>query len=311
MLRDFAPGASAGLSRRSALGRLVGASAAIVGSVAAVRSSRFAASADAAPLGSWVGPTRKGFTMTDATPVASPAAAPLTVVLVHGAFADGSSWTGVIERLQARGIAVIAPANPLRGITADAAYTASRINQIPGPVLLVGHSYGGAVITNAATNANNVVGLVYVAAFAPDEGEVLGQVTPTSKDAILGPALMPLHYPTGQGNETAVEFMVDPAKVHEVFAGDLPVDAAAVVGATQRPIAQLAFTEPNGKPAWKTLPSWAVVATGDKAAGTDLTRSMAERAGAKITELDGSHVIMISQPQAVTDVIMTAIKAVS
>jgi pimeloyl-ACP methyl ester carboxylesterase len=105
--------------------------------------------------------------------------------------------------------------------------------------------------------------------------------------------------------------MVDPAKVHEVFAGDLPADAAAVVGATQRPIAQLAFTEPNGKPAWKTLPSWAVVATGDKAAGTDLTRSMAERAGAKITELEGSHVIMISQPQAVTDVILRAVQAVS
>jgi pimeloyl-ACP methyl ester carboxylesterase len=246
--------------------------------------------------------------VTDATPTA---AAPLTVVLVHGAFIDGSSWNGVIELLQAQGIAVIAPANPLRGITADSAYTASRINQIPGPVLLVGHSYGGAVISNAATNAKNVVGLVFVAAFAPDEGEVLGQVTATSKDAILGPALMPLQYPTGQGDETAVEFMVDPARVHEIFAGDLSAEAAAVAGATQRPVAELAFSEPNGKPAWKTLPSWAVVATGDKAAGTDLTRSMAERAGATITELDGSHVIMISQPQAVTDVILAAVKAVS
>ena len=246
--------------------------------------------------------------MTDATPTA---AAPLTVVLVHGAFADGSSWSGVIERLQAQGINVIAPANPLRGISHDSAYTASRINQIPGPVLLVGHSYGGAVISNAATNAKNVVGLVFVAAFAPDEGEVLGQVTATSKDAILGPALMPLQYPTGQGDETAVELMVDPAKVHEVFAADLPAAAAVVVGATQRPVAQLAFSEPNGKPAWKTLPSWAVVATADKAAGTDLTRSMAERAGAQITEVDGSHVIMISQPQAVTDVILSAVQAVS
>lgn len=246
--------------------------------------------------------------MTDATPTA---AAPITVVLVHGAFIDGSSWNGVIERLQEAGIPVIAPANPLRGITADSAYTASRINQIPGPVLLVGHSYGGAIISNAATNAENVVGLVFVAAFAPDEGEVLGQITATSKDAILGPALMPLQYPTGQGDETAVELMVDPAKVHEVFASDLPATAAAVAGATQRPVAQLAFSEPNGPPAWKTLPSWAVVATGDKAAGTDLTRSMAERAGAQITELDGSHVIMISQPQAVTDVILEAIAAVS
>ena len=162
-----------------------------------------------------------------------------------------------------------------------------------------------------ASNAKKVVGLVFVSAFAPDEGEVLGQVTATSNDAILGSALMPLQYPIGQGDATAVEFMVDPAKVHELFAGDLPAAAAAVAGATQRPVAQLAFSEANGKPAWKTLPSWAVVATGDKAAGTDLTRAMADRAGAEITELDGSHVIMISQPQAVIDVIMTAVNAVS
>ena len=162
-----------------------------------------------------------------------------------------------------------------------------------------------------ASNAKKVVGLVFVSAFAPDEGEVLGDVTATSKDAILGPALVPYQYPTGQGDETAVEFMADPGKVHEVFAGDLPAAAAAIAAATQRPVAELGFSEPNGKPAWKTLPSWAVVATGDKAAGTDLVQSMAERAGATITEVDGSHVIMISQPQAVTDVILTAIAAVS
>jgi pimeloyl-ACP methyl ester carboxylesterase len=292
MNRPLVPEPTASLSRRSALGRLAGASAAIA----------------ASSVVSSLTTTQKGFAMTDATPTA---AAPLTVVLVHGAFADGSSWSGVIERLQAQGIAVVAPANPLRGITADSAYTASFLNQIPGPVLAVGHSYGGAVISNAATNAQNVVGLVFVAAFAPDEGEILGQVTATSKDAILGPALVPLQYPTDQGDETAVELMVDPAKVHEVFAGDLPEAAAAVVGATQRPVAQLAFSEPNGKPAWKTLPSWAVVATADKAAGTDLVRSMAERAGAQITEVDGAHAIMVSQPQAVTDVILAAIAAVS
>jgi pimeloyl-ACP methyl ester carboxylesterase len=291
------------LSRRTALGRL-----AVTGSAMAVAATALGASRGGAQ-GSQSSATRtlEGSFVTDATP----AAAPLTVVLVHGAFIDGSSWNGVIELLQAQGIAVIAPANPLRGITADSAYTASRINQIAGPVLLVGHSYGGAIISNAATNAKNVVGLVFVAAFAPDEGEVLGQITPTSKDAILGPALMPLQYPTGQGDETAVEFMVDPAKVHEIFAADLSAEAAAVAGATQRPVSELGFSEPNGKPAWKTLPSWAVVATGDKAAGTDLTRSMAERAGAQITEVDGSHVIMISQPQAVTDVILKAIAAVS
>ncbi len=244
--------------------------------------------------------------MTDATP----AAAPLTVVLVHGAFADSSSWSAVIERLQAAGVPVVAAVNPLRGISHDSAYVASFVSQIPGPVLLVGHSYGGAIISNAG-NADNVVGLVYVAAFAPDEGEVLGAVTATSKDAILGPALMPITYPTGNGDETAIEFMVDPAKVHEVFAADLPEDAAKVVGATQRPVAQLGFSEPNGAPAWKKLPSWAVVATGDKAAGADLTRSMAERAGAQITEADGSHVIMISQPDVVVEVIQSAIAAVS
>jgi pimeloyl-ACP methyl ester carboxylesterase len=236
---------------------------------------------------------------------------PLTVVLVHGAFADASSWTPVIEQLVGRGVRVTAAVNPLRGISIDSAYVASLLNQIPGPVLVVGHSYGGAVITNAASNAQNVVGLVYVAAFAPDEGELLGAVEAGSKDSVLNSALMPLRYPTGKGDETAVEFAIDPAKVHEVFAGDLTELQAAVIGATQRPIAELAFSEPNGRPAWKTLPSWAVVATGDKAAGTDVVRSMAERAGARITEAAGSHVIMLSQPQIVTDVIVEAMQHVS
>jgi pimeloyl-ACP methyl ester carboxylesterase len=171
----------------------------------------------------------------------TPTAALPTVVLVHGAFADASSWTGVIERLQARGVPVTAPANPLRGIAIDSAYLASVLGQIPGPVLAVGHSYGGAVISNAATTARNVVGLVYVAAFAPDAGERLGEVEGTSKDSVLNSALLPLKYPTGRGT---------------------------------------------------------------------VIRSMAKRAGAAITEVEGSHVIMISQPQAVTDVILAALSAV-
>ena len=235
---------------------------------------------------------------------------PLTVVLVHGAFADASSWTGVIERLQAGGVPVMAPANPLRGIAIDSAYTASVFEQIPGPVLAVGHSYGGAVISNAASMANNVVGLVFVAAFAPDEGERLGEVASQSKDSLLGTAQVPLHYPTGPGGQSAVEFGMDPDKARDVFAADLPPEQAAVLAAIQRPVAELAFSEPNGRPAWKSLPSWAVVATADKAAGTDVVRSMAERAGATITEVEGSHVIMISQPQAVTDVILNAVAAV-
>jgi pimeloyl-ACP methyl ester carboxylesterase len=235
---------------------------------------------------------------------------PLTVVLVHGAFADASSWNGVVERLQAAGIQVTAPPNPLRGIAHDSAYTASVLNQIPGPVLAVGHSYGGAVISNAATDAPNVVGLVFVAAFAPDEGERLGEVESGSKDSVLMTAQVARQYPTGQDTETAVEVAIDPAKFHDAFAADLPPAQTAVMAATQRPVAELAFSEPSGPPAWKTRPAWAVVATGDKAAGTDVIRSMAERAGASITEAEGSHVIMVSQPGTVAAVIMTAAAAV-
>jgi pimeloyl-ACP methyl ester carboxylesterase len=180
-----------------------------------------------------------------------------TVVLVHGAFADGSSWNGVIERLQARGIPAVAPANPLRGIAIDSAYVAA-----------------------------------------------------ASTDAVLNSALVPRHYPAPGGGDPAVEFAIDPAKFRDAFAADLPAEQTALMAATQRPISELAFSEPNGAPAWKNLPSWAVVATGDKAAGADVVRSMAQRAKATITEVAGSHVIMISQPQVVADVILTALAAV-
>jgi pimeloyl-ACP methyl ester carboxylesterase len=233
-----------------------------------------------------------------------------TVVLVHGAFADSSSWNGVIERLLAKGVQVTAAANPLRGISIDSAYVAGVLEQTPGPVVAVGHSYGGAVISNAATQAKNVAGLVYVAAFAPEEGEALGTVTADSKDSVLNSALVPLQYPAVNGGGSAVEFKIDPASIHDAFMADLPSEQAPLLGATQRPVAELAFSEASGPPAWKQLPSWAVVATGDKAAGTDVVRSMAERAGASITEVEGSHVIMISQPQVVTNVILEAVAAV-
>jgi pimeloyl-ACP methyl ester carboxylesterase len=233
-----------------------------------------------------------------------------SVVLVHGAFADGSSWSGVIERLQSKGVAVTAPAVPLRGLTADSAYIAGVFEQFAGPVIAVGHSYAGAVISNAASHAPNVVGLVFVAAFVTDEGEVLGAVTPTSKDSILMPALVPHPYRSDTG-APGIEFVVDPARFHDAFSGDLPAEQAAVMAATQRPVADAAFSDRATAPAWKDRPSWAVIATGDRAAGADLTRSMAERAGATITELAGSHVVMISQPQAVTEVILQAVAATS
>jgi pimeloyl-ACP methyl ester carboxylesterase len=233
------------------------------------------------------------------------------VVLVHGAFADASGWNGVVELLQRRGRTVVAPANPLRGISADSAYLGGVLGQIDGPVLLVGHSYGGAVITNAATTAPNVLGLVFVSGFAPDQGEVLIEIENGSKDSVLNTALVTSQYPTGQPGQTATEFAINSAQFHDVFASDLPVEQTAVMAATQRPVAEAAFTEPSGPPAWKRLPCWAVVGSGDRAAGADVVRSMARRAGAEIVELEGSHVIMVSRPEPVADVIEKALDSVS
>ena len=232
-----------------------------------------------------------------------------TVVLVHGAFADAGSWAPVVELLQAAGVPVLAPAIAMRGLADDSAYVASVIRQIDGPVLAVGHSYGGAVISNAASQVDTVVGLVYVSGFLTDEDEVLSAVEGTSRDSALGPALIQRQFPTGSGR-SATELYVDPAAFHEVFAGDLPRAQADVLGASQRPIAASAFDEKSGPPAWKKLPSWAVIASGDKAAGTDVLLSMATRGGAEILRLEGSHLIMISQPQAVADVILAALKSV-
>jgi pimeloyl-ACP methyl ester carboxylesterase len=243
--------------------------------------------------------------------MSTPETAELTVVLVHGAFADAGSWAGVTERLVQAGVPVRAIVNPLRGVTADAAYVASAIKQIPGPVLVVGHSYGGVVITNAAAQVTNAAGLVYVAGFLPDEGETLGDILGRSADSLLLVSVVPSEYPTGNGTETATEFIIDPAKARAVFAGDLTQLQADVIAYSQRPVAGAALAEKTGVPAWRNLPVWSIVATGDKAAGADVVRSTAQRAGATITELDGSHVIMISQPEAVTEVILAAVRAVS
>lgn len=238
---------------------------------------------------------------------ASPAA---TVVLVHGAFADAGSWSGVLRRLLAAGVAAVAPPNPLRSVSGDAAYVASYVNQIPGPVLLVGHSYGGFVISNAAPHCPNVRGLVYVCAFLPDEGESVQSLSAQATDSKLGPALRPLQYPAGPGEPPGVELVIDPAQFHEVFAADLPAEEAAVLAASQRPGGGAGFAEPSGPVGWKTLPTWAVVSPSDLAIGPSGERFMAERAGATITEIDASHVAMISQPEAVIGVILAALAAV-
>jgi pimeloyl-ACP methyl ester carboxylesterase len=253
--------------------------------------------------------------MTDPARVPTPRTAAVsgtpTVALVHGAFADSSGWAGVIDCLRDAGIEARTISNPLRGIAADSAYVASALAQIPGPVLAVGHSYGGAIITNAALPAGNVVGLVYVSAFAPDEGEKLIEIENGSTDSVLNTALVERQYPSGEDGATVGEFSIDPAKFRSVFAADLPERQAADMAATQRPVSALGFVEPNGPPAWKTLPSWAVVSSGDKAAGADVVRSMAERAGATITEAEGSHVLFVARPQVVADVILAALGALS
>ena len=189
-------------------------------------------------------------------------------MFVHGAFADASSWNGVIERLQQQeGYTVIAPPNPLRGVAADSAYLASLLNQIDGPVLLTGHAYGGAVITNAATSASNVVGLVYVAAFAPDEGENLGDVENGSKDSVLNAALVQYTYPTGHDGETSVEFAINPARIQEAFAADLPAETTALMAATQRPVAAAgSATRPDHPPGGTCRPGlWSPPATRPRA----------------------------------------------
>jgi pimeloyl-ACP methyl ester carboxylesterase len=211
--------------------------------------------------------------------------------------------------LQGQDYDVVAPPNPLRGVRSDSAYIASFINQIDGPVLLVAHSYGGAVTSNAAAKTSNVLGLVYVAALIPEEGERLADVH--SNDSIINPVLVERQYPTGSDGQTAPEYTLDPAHFRRGFAADVPEERTRLMAAEQRPIAGNAFADTSGPVAWKTLPCWAIVATEDVGAGADIVRSMAERAGAKVTELRGSHAIMISQPQAVTNIIVEAAKVVS
>jgi pimeloyl-ACP methyl ester carboxylesterase len=232
-----------------------------------------------------------------------------TVVLVHGGFADASYWTLVIRELQARGLPVLAPPNPLRGLALDAEYVASFVNQIDGPVLLVGHSYGGAVISVAGATIENAVGLVYVAAFILDEGESFGEIFAGFPDTPLREALRPGTYPLTDGG-TAVELSIAPELYQSAFAADLPTEQTDVLAVMQRPFAAI-FEERARAAAWKSLPSWAIVATADNAIHPDAERHMARRAGAQTIEVDASHSIALSQPTAVVDLIQTAVTATS
>jgi pimeloyl-ACP methyl ester carboxylesterase len=226
-----------------------------------------------------------------------------TVLLVHGGFADGSMWAGVIAELHAAGIGVMATANPLRGLAGDADYVTGIAAGIDGPVLLAGHSYGGAVITAAGSAAPNVVGLVYVAAFALDQGESILDISGRFPGSQLLPALRPASLP---GASQVVELYIDRDAFPRVFAADLPYGAAVTAAAAQRPIAAAAFEEKSPAPAWKTMPCWYVIATADQVIPPEAQQFMAQRAGAHTTEICGSHAIAMTQPAAVARQITTA-----
>jgi pimeloyl-ACP methyl ester carboxylesterase len=232
-----------------------------------------------------------------------------TVVLVHGAFADASGWGGVITRLAGRGYPVLAPANPLRGVASDAGYIASVLATISGPIILVGHSYGGEVITNAAVGNPAVKALVYIAAFAPDEGETAGQLAGMYPGSQLTPDNLVLRpYPIST-TENGVDAYINPDVFHAVFCADVPRQTAAIMGASQRPAAYATLAEPSGTPAWKTIPSWYLVASHDNAIPPASERFMANRMKAHTIEIRSSHVAMISHPGTVTDLIRAAAHA--
>ena len=225
-----------------------------------------------------------------------------TIVLVHGAFADASGFRGLYDELLGEGMPMIAPPNPLRGLTGgDGEYLKGVIGEIDGPVLLVGHSYGGAVITAAGT-ADNVVGLVYISGFAPDEGENLTDL----QSKFPPPGIIP-HIVQHQLPDGASEFTLSLDGFHESFCADVPADDAAFLAISQRPLAGVSLTEPAPTPAWRSRPAWAVLPTADRCIDPGVHHFSYERMGAQITEVEGaSHVVMISHPKKVAEVVMTA-----
>src|SRR3954451_23469801 len=237
---------------------------------------------------------------------AAPAPKP-TIVLVHGSYADASSWSGVIPALQKRGYTVVAAANRLRGLAEDSASLANTLTQIKGPIVLVGHSYGGMVISNAATGNPNVKALVYIAAFAPRQGETLQQLISHAPGSLLAPSALDVHtYQTADGR-LLPEGTVKPRLFHKILAGDLPVAATDIAAASQRPTALSTLTDPAGPPAWTTIPSWYLVTGADKAVGTANERFMARRMHATTVEVKGaSLIVMLSQPDKVTRLILDA-----
>ena len=235
-----------------------------------------------------------------------------TIVLEHGAWADSGSWNGVVQRLQHDGYTVYAPPDPLQGLAYDTATLKDFLGTIPGPIVLVGHSYGGMVITNAATGNKNVKALVYDDAFIPAQGDTAGSLSgarPGSCLAVANPATVFNLVPFPGAPKGVVDAYVKPSVFPGCFANGLPASEGAVLAATQRPLATSVLTDKSGVPAWKTIPSWAIVGTADHVIPPAEQLFMAKRAGAHVTEVHAPHLSMISNPGVVTETIIAAAQA--
>jgi pimeloyl-ACP methyl ester carboxylesterase len=235
-----------------------------------------------------------------------------SIVLVHGAWADSSSWNAVVGGLQHDGYRVYVPPNPLLGITYDSAYLRDFLHTISGPIILVGHSYGGAVMTNAATGDKQVKGLVYVDAFAPAQGQTIGQLVSAHPGSCVLPPANVTVQPYPGAPKGAVDVYIKQSVFPSCMANGLPASEASELAATQRPLTSLALTQPSGVPAWKTIPSWAVIGTADHAIPPAELLAMARQAHAHVTIIPGApHLSMISNPGIVTKVIVVAVHATS
>ncbi|MGC4770036.1 alpha/beta hydrolase [Micromonospora sp. DT44] len=231
-----------------------------------------------------------------------------TIVLVHGAFADSSSWNGVIANLKRRGYPAIAVANPLRGVQGDAAYARSVVDSVDGPVVMVAHSYGGVVMTEAADGAANVKAMVYVASVSPDVGESVVDLVTKYPGSQLVTSVKMVPFPQPDGG-TGMDQYIDQEKFPAVFAADVDPEVAELMAATQRPASEKAQTGSVTKAAWKTIPSWTLISTQDQGIPPDLQRFLAQRAGSTVVEVAGSHAVAVSQPGPVADFIDTAARA--
>ena len=250
--------------------------------------------------------------IASASPSRAAAGPKPTIVLEHGAWADSGSWNGVVQRLQHDGYKVYAPPDPLQGLAYDTATLKDFLGTIPGPIVLVGHSYGGMVITNAATGNKNVKALVYDDAFIPAKGDTAGSLSgarPGSCLAVANPATVFNLVPFPGAPKGVVDAYVKPSVFPGCFANGLPASEGAVLAATQRPLATSVLTDKSGVPAWKTIPSWAIVGTADHVIPPAEQLFMAKRAGAHITEVHAPHLSMISNPEVVTETIIAAAQA--